>query len=157
MITDRVAKALRRAEEEVSGLIGEAATSADYEMVVRLGNVARKLAALSLELRDGVVVTGTAAKLPSLADPAAITAGVRRLDKTNGRRTSRKEGYPKFERSRDQLVKIGWSKKDRSEYVHKAPRAGLDRVVKRVVELGTGGRMFSTEELLPVRISDGGD
>lgn len=55
------------------------------------------------------------------------------------------------------LVKIGWSKKERGEYVHKAPKAGLLAIARRAEEVGREGRMFTTDELLPVRIGSGED
>lgn len=55
------------------------------------------------------------------------------------------------------LMKIGWSKKERTEYIHKAPKAGVDAVLRRVMDLGKDGRIFTTEDLLPVKLGSGND
>jgi hypothetical protein len=154
MIGDRVSSTIRKAEQEICGLIAEAATSGEYDVVSRLSGIARRLSELAEEAaHKPLAVGGTPApprsgmKLRAIATPVVVTA----------RKTSRKEGYPRFEKSRDVLVKVGWSKKERSEYVHKAPKAGVDAVVRRVVDLGKGARMFTTEDLLPVKLGSGGD
>ncbi len=72
---------------------------------------------------------------------------------TNRRNTKRGRvsAYPRFEVENDQLVKIGWSKKSRSEYRHKAPLHVVARVVGALLEEseGSGGR-FSTDGLFPL-------
>jgi hypothetical protein len=68
---------------------------------------------------------------------------------------SRKNEYPKFLREGQSLVKIGWSKSDKKPYEHRAPKRVLDVLVAALLELGQGGRRFTTDELLPLR--DGKD
>jgi len=51
----------------------------------------------------------------------------------------------------DQLVKIGWSKKAKKEYQHKAPRYVVDLLVKRLLQMTTPDKVFTTEELFPLR------
>jgi hypothetical protein len=153
MIGDRVSSTIRKAEQEIRGLIAEAATAGEYDLVARLSSIARRLSEMAEEAAGKTSPVARAALPPTMADepPPAKPAS------PAGRRTSRKEGYPRFEKTRDVLVKIGWSKKERSEYVHKAPKAGVDAVARRVMDLGKGSRMFTTDDLLPVKLSGGGD
>jgi hypothetical protein len=154
MIGDRVFRTIQRAELEVRSLLAEAATLGDYEMVSRLSAIARQLSDLAEVAADKPlpVVDG---HVPPTRIGGPSTAAM--WESPAPRRNSRKEGYPRFLRSRDTLVKVGWSKKEQSEYVHKAPKAGVDAVARRVMDLGQGGRMFTTDELLPVKLSAGGD
>src|SRR4051812_46307346 len=43
--------------------------------------------------------------------------------------------YPRFHRRGDELVKIGWSKSDRKEYHHRAPKRALDALVARLKQI----------------------
>jgi hypothetical protein len=76
-----------------------------------------------------------------------------------GRRTkskAKKADYPRFHRERDELVKIGWSKKQKAEYRHKAPKAVVLLVAQALQQKGAGGERFTFEELLPFRDRDTG-
>lgn len=154
MTGERASNAIRQAEQEIREQIAEAATAGTYQLVERLSSIARRLSDMAEE-----AAATPATNMPPLQ---ATSPGTRKTPTSKpasraGRRTSRKEGYPRFERTRDVLVKIGWSRKGRSEYIHKAPKAGVDAVARRVMNLGKGGRMFTTEDLLPVKVSGGGD
>lgn len=153
MTGDRVATTIRKAEQELRAQLAEAATAGEYELVNRLSNVARCLAEMARELEGNPALGAgsvTSFAVPTKAPPTKVAD-------SSTRRSLRKHGYPRFERSRDVLVKIGWSKKERSEYVHKAPKAGVDAVARRAMDLGKGGRMFTTDDLLPVKLSGGSD
>jgi hypothetical protein len=153
MIGSRASTMIRRAEVDIRGLIAEAANSGDYGNVSRLSGIARRLS----ELAEEAVGSPSPSGAPMAPSGSVESRPVVKPVPIGARKTSRKEGYPRFERSRDVLVKVGWSKKERSEYVHKAPKAGVDAVARRLVDLGKGARMFTTEELLPVKLGSGGD
>lgn len=154
MIGSRASTTIRRSEEDIRGLIAEAATTGEYDLVSRLSGIARRLSELAEEAAGKPSQGGTATIPPGVTVEAPAVA---KSAPASARRTSRKQGYPRFEKSRDVLVKVGWSKKERNEYVHKAPKAGVDAVARRVVDLGKGARMFTTEDLLPVKLGSGGD
>lgn len=69
------------------------------------------------------------------------------------RRKVRKGEYPKFFREGDYLVKVGWSKKAREEYQHKAPRRVIDALAAAIArateskQSARSGRLFTTEDL----------
>ncbi|MCH7598848.1 MAG: hypothetical protein IH973_03755 [Myxococcales bacterium] len=62
---------------------------------------------------------------------------------------------PKFARGKDELVKIGWSKKEKSEYQHKAPRQVIGFLIDSLVKTAPAEEVFSTEQLFPLH--DGND
>jgi hypothetical protein len=67
----------------------------------------------------------------------------------------RPDAYPKFERERDRLVKIGWSKRDGRTYEHRAPRNAVAVVAGKLSQLGQKGAFFTVEEALPLRLEAG--
>jgi hypothetical protein len=70
-------------------------------------------------------------------------------------RSSKLEGYPRFFRSADDLVKIGWSKRERAEYQHKAPQSVLALLIRKLAVAGAGGRMFTANDLFPLTTDHG--
>jgi hypothetical protein len=72
------------------------------------------------------------------------------------RRGSR-ASFPKFERDRDRLIKIGWSKKDKQVYEHRAPREAVSRVFADLMERSESSGQFRMEEVLPIKNADGAD
>ena len=157
MRTHSAISVLEKAEQDIRVLIGQAAVAGEYESVVRLGGVAKRLAELMGDLGDAGHGTGGPGD-DSAGDARPRGAGTRkRSTGAVGRRISGGEAYPKFERSKDQIVKVGWSKKDRCEYLHRAPRAVLDEVVRQAEKLGAGDRVFTADELLPQCRSANGD
>jgi hypothetical protein len=57
--------------------------------------------------------------------------------------------YPLFLRYGGDLVKIGWSKKLRAQYEHKSPKEVLDLLAATLANLGSDGRRFTMEQVLP--------
>ena len=150
-----VCDTIRRAEQEIRGQMVEAATASQYELVARLSSIALRLSEMVEETAGKPSRTNqvSATRTPDVP----LRAPSARPEDPNGRRTSHKRGFPRFERAHDVLVKIGWSKKGRSEYVHKASKSGVDAVARRVMDVGGEGRMFTTLDLLPVKLDSGRD
>jgi hypothetical protein len=60
-------------------------------------------------------------------------------------------------RQGDYLVRISWSKREKKEYRHKAPFSILKALATAMTDKGGEGRVFSTDEFLPIHeVSDGG-
>ena len=53
------------------------------------------------------------------------------------------------------LVKIGWSKREKAEYQHKAPRDVLDAVVKVLRTAGRDADTIAIPEFLPMQGASG--
>lgn len=58
--------------------------------------------------------------------------------------------YPRFVREGDKLVKIGWSKKAKAEYEHKAPREAVLAFSQHLLGTVKEGKVFAVEDVLPV-------
>lgn len=121
MRMDQALKCVAKCEADIRALIEQALDARQYEQIPALANLAAAVAGLVAAEKSEPSLTynlspdmSSDAVTPSVANaPPPIIAVSRRIPKSNK--------YPKFERTRDRLVKIGWSKKDRSEYEHKVP------------------------------------
>lgn len=115
-----------------------------YAELGELAGIADGLARLA---RSGTVSTP---RQPSLAKPpeAAIARPARKA--IPKRKSSAKGEYPRFERDDDKLVKIGWSKKAREEYEHRAPRTAVLAFAEHVGSTTAAGKTFVIDDLLPV-------
>lgn len=70
-------------------------------------------------------------------------------------KSTAKRAYPRFERDGDKLVKVGWSKKAREEYEHRAPRNAVLAVSQHLSEKTSFGGVFVVDNLIPVYDSAG--
>jgi hypothetical protein len=141
-------------EKNLRKLVAEAVAEGDYSSVLCITDLAKAVAALAAEGR----ATDAPAAAPAAAPPSGTAKGgsdkreARRSPLTGGR-TSRqpRDDYPKFFRRGDELVKVGWSKKDRKEYNHRAPRQAVDAVAVAVRQVGAKGKLFNGDALLPLK------
>jgi hypothetical protein len=174
---------IRAAEERLRELISQAAARAEYDHLSQLADWAKQLGAMTAGPRPLPAVLafpagerdagaierspGPVAELPLTAPikpsrelpraPRVVRSG-RKAGRTRKKsRPTRKAGdYPKFLREGESLVKIGWSKKEKATYEHKAPRRVLTALVGALEKTGRGGKRFSFEDLLPIADPDGG-
>jgi hypothetical protein len=145
-LLDSTRLALKGCEAEVQQLLASAASSGLYDDIERIATIARSLdemaasvqSAQRLERHRGV---------PSLAPS---TTG----QQARSRKTTRAKDYPKFSRDGEYLVKTGWSKKNREEYLH---RARFDHALSIAEYLSTANpsRPVPIEEILAVRDREG--
>jgi hypothetical protein len=153
-ITERAFAVLRQAEAGLRTLLSEAAASGDYATIVRIAAWARAVSELS---KDGASEAPTP---PATAhhDPQNRTPR-KPPEPSSGRPTRRnaKGSYPRFYRQGDQLVRVAWSKRGKAEYQHKAPYMVLKAVTAAMAKKAQDGRIFSTDQLLPIQDNDGAD
>ena len=65
-----------------------------------------------------------------------------------------KSQYPKFRFEDNRLIKTGWSKKNKTEYEHRAPEEIVKTVLKHFTDNIKPDKIFQVEDLLPVPNSD---
>jgi hypothetical protein len=146
-------KLLEDCEQKLRRIVAAAAGEGDYISVQRIADWAKAIGALASEARSG----RPGALNPPSDDRALARNGDRISPAAGGRRlTSAPEDYPKFFRRGDELVKVGWSKKERKEYNHRAPRHAVDAVAAAVRHVGAKGRFFNGDALLPLKDPSGG-
>jgi hypothetical protein len=151
-ITKKISTILEGTERSLVTLASEAAVAREYDVASALIELAREIE--HLPKRYSHLFVGD--RVPEKAEasgplsPPAATAPVRPTP-------SPKSGtYPQFVREGDNLVKIGWSKADKSEYQHKSPKAALDALVGSLEKIGAGGKRFAMESVIPLMTSEDG-
>lgn len=139
-IRNRAADLLRQTEAKLRGIVSEAAASGDYTSVVRV-------AAWASSIRDMVNSSSDNERVgPRSANNDHKVRTARRLLVPDNRRS-----YPRFFRQGDELIRLAWSKREKKEYRHKTSYGRLKSLAIAVAEKGTDGRVFSTDEFLPLR------
>jgi hypothetical protein len=63
--------------------------------------------------------------------------------------------YPKFLREGNALLKLGWSRKSRAEYEHRAPREAVLAVTARVAQVASTTSRFTVEDLGEAHVGAG--
>jgi len=141
---------LRDTEAKLRGLVSKAATLGDYASVLQIAAWARTLCELVRSCPSGGNGQAT--------QPGSSQVRSRRSS-FQAPPTNRltRHPYPQFFRQGDQLIRLAWSKRERKEYRHKAPHSALKALVKAMAEKGVDGRVFSTDEFLPIRDTGNGD
>lgn len=149
----RAAQALRETEASLRDLLSKAAAAGDYAGVVQIASWASMIKELADSCREGktgapVVAAGLRKTGRSIARAIAATRA------RASHATSRKD-YPRFFRRGDHLVRVAWSKREKKEYQHKASHAVLEALAGVMAEAGNDGRVFSTDDFLPINDADG--
>lgn len=132
---------LGRAEEAIARLASQAAEARDYPAAEQLLGIARNIAALAGRL--------TAAKSDGSPETFVSAPEEPGFDgDTDGSDAS--DDSPVFEREGQNLVKVGGSKTDGKTYEHKAPRATVDVLVRRIGESRNKRGEFRTSRVFPL-------
>lgn len=152
-----VEEILIRAEGELRALIEHALAAQRYRDVATVAAVADKVADLVTTLEDTAneAVSPHSSGVTTIESPKMHDGGSHDSEESEARtnKRSRRETYPYFERDGDKLVKIGWSKKDRRTYEHRASKNAVLAVSSAIERFGDG-IVFTMDGLLPVE--DGG-
>lgn len=153
-LLDRASELLRRTEAELRKIVSDAATAGDYASVVQVAAWARSLNEMLDRFSPRKGKTGE--------DHASPDAGSRRREPRASRNNRTRSptnhgGYPRFFRQGDRLVRVAWSKREKREYEHKAPLAVLKALTVAMASKGADGRVFSTDDLLPIHDDDGAE
>ena len=131
------------AEKRLRQLIVEAAEAGDYDGI----DTARSAAGFIREIARQI---GTADELPNEYADGAVDStsnvGVTPPTRRDVKRKRKAADYPKFYVENGLLYKVGWSKKDSEEYVHKVPKDAYERVIRTIGDLARNGRRLFTSE-----------
>jgi len=139
-------------ERGFQDLLKEAVAEREYDAIVPLTNVAKALR----ELARTSLASGS--KAPD-ASPAARSEKRLRTIRAKGRPTPQRKRaeYPKFYRRNDDLVKVGWSKREKKEYQHKAPQPAVRAVATAMANAGQDGHIVRIDKLLPLQHGSGSE
>ncbi len=129
------------AEKRLRDLIVEAAKAGDYDGIDLARTVAGRVREMAEEL------------LPQQGDEKPRSTNARPPDAPGARagrmRRKRKAlDYPKFHVQDGVLHKVGWSKKESQEYVHKIPKNIYEQIIQTIGNAGSGRkRLFTCERV----------
>ncbi|HKQ48364.1 MAG TPA: hypothetical protein VJZ71_09875 [Phycisphaerae bacterium] len=145
-IAKRAIEAVQKTERQLLELAGTALAAGDYKSI-RVAELAKAVGELvHFPGLNGEAEEATGVPLPIAHKPGDESAGE---SSPRPRRSPRKGEYPKFFRQREALVKIAWSKSERAEYEHRAPRLVIDLLVGAIQKKAGKGRLFTADEVLP--------
>ena len=140
-LSPAVLRILNKAQTELRSLLERALAESRYTEVAEIAQVAEGLAQLG----------ATSSQASSIAEQAMTTAPASRAVPAAQLRPARSpRTFPRFEREDDKLVKIAWSKKDRAEYEHKAPRQVVDLLIEAIRSQKGEGAKFEAPDVLPL-------
>jgi hypothetical protein len=148
--------AICQAETQIRNILQRLAGEGDYDSLQLLADWARQLRQMSQQAGSAALNGRPAAAIPL---STAVQTEARPKPPSGHRRGRSKTpdmAYPKFLRDREELVKIGWSRKQKREYRHKAPKAAVLLVAQALEQKRVGGERFAFEEVLPIRDSHTG-
>lgn len=134
-----IIQSLRQCERKMRLAISEAAVAAEPQ---RLNQLVGWLADIQRIIKEA----DTHAHAVATAAAPSMTP---RQSTPTPKQSSR--DYPKFFRDGDNLVKVGWSKRLREEYTHKAPKAAVFATAAAINEAGAGRKRVVMEQIVPIR------
>ena len=148
--------AVSEAENLVRRLISEAAADNEYADVISLAEMADGLRRLG---------AGVHAAPPEIAESSnaakqrkTLVQKPKKASRKPNQKNAVKSVFPRFERDGDRLVKIGWSKRQRSAYEHRAPKHAVLACARRIAGLARPGAIFVVDAMVPTTDpSEGGE
>lgn len=148
-------------ESRIRSLMEEALAARQYEQIGRLASLASALSALVEGEARSVTTNSEPAVVEARINPTA-SAPVHRdlLPSSDPPRPGRKhpsDEYPRFERHGDRLIKLGWSKKERSVYEHRTSLETVKAVTAKLFASVGKGSYLRMDEVLPVELPDGAE
>jgi hypothetical protein len=153
VLLDRASNLLRETEGKLRGLVSEAATSGDYASVFQIAAWARTLS----ELINGKSPERSKNAVSIPGSPQNSGRGTKQNSSSSRSLQRGQRNYPQFFRQGDQLIRLAWSKREKKEYRHKAPYSTLKVLAKSMAEKGADGRVFATDQFLPIRDTGNGE
>jgi hypothetical protein len=147
--------AISEAESAIAGLVQQAVGARKFDEAKQLVDALAALALLKQGLqRDSDVSTRSEQAREALPD---LVPAVSLDHASSSRRRQQAEDFPRFHRSGDRLLKIGWSAKERTTYEQRVPRQIVMAVCALMAERIKSKKPFKMEKLLPIIDQDGNE
>lgn len=134
----KLSKSLQKLEDVAKQALATAAAEGRFEEIVDLAEIAKDVSELARRWSSSDVQD---------ADTSSVQATSGKQPERQVARQTRRE-FPKFIRERDDLVKIGWSAKERKPYEHRAPKSTVDAVARIVAAKGKLGHRFTMDDVM---------
>ena len=121
-----VAKLLSEAEARLMQVISEAALASEYDLSTAASSVARDIQKITGMLPDAKPVDALPVNNESITKPTQTHYD----DSKRSKPKHQKADYPRFKIQNSVLIRIGWSKKFKREYLHKVSYNIFPRVTR---------------------------
>ena len=141
-------KVVRDTEATLREMIAQCLAEKRYSDVAQIASLAEGTARL---VRDNPERMPTVAS-PVLSPEPELPVAPRIGRQAQPARKASKKGYPLFFRDGNRLVKIGWSKKTRSEYEHRASREVPALLVAAIRSKVGEGDLFAATDVIPLPV-----
>lgn len=151
----RTVEILTTAEKALAEAASDVAHAGQYDAASFLIELARAVSSLSVEARGRLAPEVTDARVEAKAPRASVVSDLSRVAQPLGRQR-KKASYPMFLREGESLVKVGWSRSEKSEYEHKSPKKVLPILAEVIAKAGARGKRFSMDRVLPLMDPDDG-
>lgn len=139
-------------EGELRAAAARAAELGKWEYVRAASEAARSLSAA----RGDVIPSSSSEPSPTVAHKSPAAGPLNRPLGHGRRRSSKATGaYPKFTFKDGDLVKTGWSRREQSEYEHRASADTVRAVALAIESMQASNRSVPVDRLLPIIRRDG--
>ncbi|GAB4143030.1 MAG: hypothetical protein Tsb009_13880 [Planctomycetaceae bacterium] len=143
---------LKQAEDGLRSLMEKALAEQRYADVSEVAPLADGLANLIAGVQG---VTRTINRESTKRADNGSTASRSSESQSRGVASPKPSDYPQFRRDGDKLVKLGWSKKNREVYEHRAPYNVVVAFHQTVAANVTPRTPFSMDDILPIQTDEG--
>ena len=113
---------LEGAEQSLRQLISQAALEQQYDEVAWIVELAKQVA--SVRKRNAAAIEHPKRTSPRMRSDRPVASKPQDLSSAREKPGS----YPRFHAEDDRLIKTGWSKRNKTEYEHRAPKATIKKV-----------------------------
>lgn len=146
--------AKRIVSETEAGLRDLMKKAVDAQQYTEVAVVAALADGLATLLRSGAPRAAFLAPANGLPKKSVVRRAATERTPTKTKSPSKRD-YPRFQRDGDRLVKIGWSKKEKRVYEHRAPKQVVFSVASQLATGVTPHQVFTMEQFLPFHDGDG--
>lgn len=136
---------LENCEKGLRKLVAEAAAEGKYSELLKITEWAKTISLVLSNATNETTKTSVKTAADNLSPSKRQPTSIRRIKR-----------YPIFFRHGSELIKVGWSKKYRTEYNHRAPKEVINTLAKLVQEIGGKGKVFTGDRLLPMKNNNNG-
>jgi len=128
--------------------IALAAGEGRFDELPQLTPMAKEIAGLAARWPYKVSSTPSAPARTDATEDPAVPRALRGEAAPRASAKLKKSDYPQFLREKLDLVKLGWSPREKGPYEHRVPKDGVDAVASAVATKGKAGHRFTMDEIL---------
>ena len=145
-IRHKALEVLKGAEQSLRKLISQAALEQHYDEVAWIVELAKQVSEVRARNANASPQMTPSANTLEASNTSTSTAAVTKSKR--GTTTTKSGNYPRFRSQDYKLIKTGWSKKNKTEYEHRAPRDAVEKIFGVISQVSKYGS-FDVEAISP--------